>query len=71
MTDWAAFSAADFDARQADKRAARAARQAAESGQAGLFFVPTPSRQAKRAAVAEQLPGQEPMFGEDAGAGSL
>lgn len=65
MTAWHDFSAADFDARQADKRAARAARQAAEAGQAGLFFVATPAREAKRAAAAEQLPGQDGLFGTE------
>ena len=64
MTAWQAFSAADFDARQADKRAARQAREAAEAGQAGLFFVATPQREAKRAAVAEQLPGQDDLFSD-------
>ena len=64
MTDWQAFSRADFDARLADKRAARQARQAAESGQAGLFFVATPERDRKAPATPEQLPGQADMFSD-------
>ena len=65
MTAWQDFSRADFDARLADKRAARAAREAAAAGQAGLFFVATPEREAKRAPVTDQLPGQADMFGDD------
>lgn len=65
MTAWQEFSRADFDARLAGKKAARAARQAAESGQAGLFFVATPEREHKPAPAAEQLPGQAAMFGDD------
>jgi hypothetical protein len=64
MTDWTAFSRADFDARKADKRALRQARQAAETGQAGLFFVATPERETKRTET-EQLDGQCAMFGAD------
>lgn len=66
MTDWSAFSPADFDARRADKRAARAARAAAETGQAGLFFVATPTRPATSAAEPERLPGEVALFGDDA-----
>ena len=66
MTAWQDFSPADFDARKADRRALRQARQAAETGQAGLFFVATPERETKSAPAPEQLPGQASMFGEDA-----
>lgn len=62
MTDWRAFSPADFDARKADRRALRQARQAADTGQAGLFFVATPERETKPPAMPEQLPGQAAMF---------
>jgi hypothetical protein len=64
VTAWHEFSPADFDARKADKRAARAAREAAAAGQAGLFFVATPERETKQQ-QAEQLPGQGAMFGAD------
>ena len=62
MTAWHEFSPADFDARKADKRAARQAREAAGSGQSGLFFVPTPERETRPAATAEQLDGQSELF---------
>ena len=65
MTAWHEFSPADFDARKADRRALRQARQAAETGQAGLFFVATPERETKRTEQPEQLPGQAAMFGEE------
>ena len=65
MTAWDAYSRADFDATKADKRAARQARQAAETGQDGLFFVATPEREPKPAPVAEQLPGQSDLWGTD------
>jgi hypothetical protein len=65
MTAWQDYGAADFDARQADKKAARQARQDAEAGQAGLFFVATPARETKPAQVAEQLPGQDDLFSEE------
>lgn len=65
MTAWQDFSPADFDARKADRRALRQARQAADTGQAGLFYVATPERETKRAALPEQLPGQAAMFGDD------
>jgi hypothetical protein len=65
MAAWQEFSRADFDARLADKRAARAAREAAAAGQAGLFYVATPERERNTAAETEQLPGQGAMFGAD------
>jgi hypothetical protein len=65
VTAWHEFSPADFDARKADRRALRQARQAAETGQAGLFFVATPEREAKRTEQPEQLPGQLGMFSDD------
>jgi hypothetical protein len=65
VTAWEEFSRADFDARLADKRAARAAREAAAAGQTGLFYVATPERETRPAAEAEQLPGQGAMFGAD------
>jgi hypothetical protein len=65
MTAWQDFSRADFDARLADKKAARAAREAAAAGQAGLFYVATPERERKTTAQAEQLDGQGAMFGAD------
>ena len=64
MTAWQDFSRADFDARLADKRAARAAREAAAAGQAGLFYVATPERDRKAPATPEQLDGQASMFGD-------
>ena len=64
MTAWQEFSRADFDARLADKRAARAAREAAASGQAGLFFVATPERETGRATETGQLPGQSDLFSD-------
>jgi hypothetical protein len=65
MTAWQEFSRADFDARLADKRAARAAKEAAAAGQTGLFFVATPERDRKAPATAEQLDGQESMFSDE------
>ena len=65
MADWGVFSAADFDAKRADKRAARAAKAAAETGQSGLFFVPTPERETNPPQAAEQLPGQDDLFSEE------
>ena len=67
MTDWGAFSAADFDTRRAPKRAAKRAAEAAEAGQVGLFFVATPTVPAKSAPVREEMPGQADLFadGED------
>ena len=64
MTDWAAFSAADFDARRAPHGAAKRAAEAAEAGQAGLFFVATPTVPAKSAPVREELPGQAGLFAD-------
>lgn len=61
MTTWDAFSPADFDAGKADKRAPRAARAAAETGQAGLFFLPTPERETSTN-TAPELDGQEDLF---------
>lgn len=61
MTDWREFTAADFDARKAPKYV----RQNAEQGQAPLFTTGTPTREAKRAAAPEQLPGQSDLFGEE------
>lgn len=61
MTAWDAYSAADFDAKRADRRALRAAREAAETGQAGLFFVATPERETAAPERAE-LPGQDDLF---------
>ena len=62
MTDWSAFSPADFDATRAPRGAARRAAEAAEAGQAGLFFAPTPTRPAKTAAKTEPLPGEVALF---------
>ena len=64
MTAWHEFSPADFDARKADRRALRQARQAAETGQAGLFFVATPERETRPAEQPEQLPGQTDLFSD-------
>lgn len=61
MTAWGAFSAADFDARKADRQA----RQAADSGQAPLFVGATPTRATKQAATPEQLPGQDELFSKE------
>ena len=64
MTAWQDFSRADFDARLADKRAARAAREAAAAGQAGLFYVATPERNRPAPAQTEQLEGQTELFSD-------
>ena len=65
MTDWNAFSPADFDASKADKRAARQARAAADAGQAGLFFVATPERPAKQATDPKRLAEDVALFDLD------
>ena len=65
MTDWSAFSPADFDATRAPRGAAKRAAEAAEAGQAGLFFTPTPTRPAKNAAKTEPLPGEVALFGDE------
>ena len=62
--NWGEFSPADFDARQADKRALRAAKTAAEAGQAGLFFVATPERERAQQQPAE-MDGQTDLFSEE------
>lgn len=64
MTDWGAYSAADFDAKRADRRALKAAKQAAETGQTGLFFLPTPEREAQVKPGSEELDGQDDLFGD-------
>lgn len=64
MTAWTGLGAADFDARLADKRAVKRAAEDAAAGQAGLFFLPTPEREAKPAPGREEMPGQAAMFGD-------
>ena len=64
MTAWQDFSPADYDARKADKRALRQARQATETGQTGLFFVATPERETAPKPAAEQLDGQSDLFSD-------
>ena len=61
MTAWDAYSPADFDAKRAARGALKRAREAAETGQAGLFFVPTPEREASKN-TAPELDGQEDLW---------
>ncbi len=63
MTNWNEYSAADFDARKAPRGAVRRTQQAAAAGQAGLFFVATPTLPATAAAAPAQMDGQGDLFG--------
>jgi hypothetical protein len=59
MTTWLSTSPADYDTRLAVKGHRRDS-----DAQADLFYVPTPTREA-RPAVREELPGQAGLFGDD------